>query len=122
VCTKPLDPNWKICPFGEAEVEGPPAPRRTRARRRESGSERTGGAWPRAAARVRLPPGRARPNLLPNPVKDPPRNGANAHPVKPDAFARSLMERSSRAPSAGPGPAGGAAAATRSVGELADRH
>jgi hypothetical protein len=41
VCTKPLDPNWKICPFCEAEVGGPPpAPRRTR-RRREPGTERT---------------------------------------------------------------------------------
>jgi hypothetical protein len=41
VCSKPLDPSWKICPFCEAEVGAPPpAPRRTR-RRRESGSERT---------------------------------------------------------------------------------
>jgi hypothetical protein len=41
VCSKPLDPNWKICPFCENEVgTPPPAPRRTR-RRRETSSERT---------------------------------------------------------------------------------
>src|SRR5882757_6895134 len=41
VCSKPLDPSWKICPFCENEVGAPPpAPRRTR-RRRETGSERT---------------------------------------------------------------------------------
>ncbi|HEY2159901.1 MAG TPA: zinc ribbon domain-containing protein [Solirubrobacteraceae bacterium] len=41
VCAKPLDPNWKVCPFCENEVgTPPPAPRRTR-RRRETSSERT---------------------------------------------------------------------------------
>jgi Double zinc ribbon len=51
VCGKPLDPNWRICPFCEAEVgSAAPAPRRTRRRRdgltdrpvagRESASER----------------------------------------------------------------------------------
>ncbi|HET9721310.1 MAG TPA: zinc ribbon domain-containing protein [Solirubrobacteraceae bacterium] len=37
-CGKPLDPQWKICPFCEAEVGGSPLPRRTR-RRRETGTE-----------------------------------------------------------------------------------
>jgi hypothetical protein len=32
-CGKPLDPNWKICPFCEAEVLGAPVPRRARRRR-----------------------------------------------------------------------------------------
>src|SRR6267154_5908519 len=41
VCSKPLDPSWKICPFCENEVGAPPpAPRRTR-RRRVSSGERT---------------------------------------------------------------------------------
>src|SRR5579864_8051448 len=40
VCGKPLDPNWRICPFCEAEVGGAaPAPRRAR-RRREASMER----------------------------------------------------------------------------------
>jgi Double zinc ribbon len=34
VCSKPLDPRWKICPYCEAEVgQAPPEPRRTRPRR-----------------------------------------------------------------------------------------
>jgi hypothetical protein len=34
VCGKPLDPNWRICPFCEAEVSAAaPAPRRARRRR-----------------------------------------------------------------------------------------
>jgi hypothetical protein len=37
-CGRPLDPQWKICPFCEAEVGASPVPRRTR-RRREGGSE-----------------------------------------------------------------------------------
>ena len=33
-CAKPLDPNWKICPYCEAEIPGvTPAPRRSRRRR-----------------------------------------------------------------------------------------
>jgi hypothetical protein len=41
VCAKPLDPNWKICPFCEAEVGAPPPPtRRTRRRRETTSSER----------------------------------------------------------------------------------
>src|SRR3989440_9801537 len=41
VCSKPLDPSWKLCPFCEAEVgTPPPTPRRTR-RRRETSAERT---------------------------------------------------------------------------------
>src|SRR5881398_370918 len=39
VCSKPLDPSWRICPFCEAEVGAvPTAPRRPR-RRREGTSE-----------------------------------------------------------------------------------
>ncbi|HWF53324.1 MAG TPA: zinc ribbon domain-containing protein [Solirubrobacteraceae bacterium] len=38
-CGKPLDPNWKICPFCEAEIgDAAPAPRRAR-RRRETPAE-----------------------------------------------------------------------------------
>ena len=47
VCGKPLDPNWRICPFCEAEVgSAPPAPRRTR-RRRDGRTERpVAGGYP----------------------------------------------------------------------------
>jgi hypothetical protein len=32
-CSRPLDPEWKICPYCEAEVPGKtPAPRRRRRR------------------------------------------------------------------------------------------
>ena len=37
-CGKPLDPQWKICPFCEAEVGSSPMPRRAR-RRREAGAD-----------------------------------------------------------------------------------
>ena len=38
-CGKPLDPDWKLCPYCEAEIPGvTPAPRRSR-RRRSSTSE-----------------------------------------------------------------------------------
>jgi RNA polymerase subunit RPABC4/transcription elongation factor Spt4 len=39
-CGRPLDPQWKICPFCEAEIHqaAAPVPRRTR-RRRESAAE-----------------------------------------------------------------------------------
>jgi hypothetical protein len=48
VCSKPLDPRWKICPYCEAEVgQAPPEPRRTRPRRTAaasaSGSQRQSG-------------------------------------------------------------------------------
>jgi hypothetical protein len=46
VCSKPLDPRWKICPYCEAEVgQAAPEPRRTRPRRTAaaSGSQRQGG-------------------------------------------------------------------------------
>jgi len=40
VCSRPLDPAWKICPFCEADIgTTAPAPRRAR-RRRESSLER----------------------------------------------------------------------------------
>jgi hypothetical protein len=36
-CGRPLDPNWKICPFCEAEINvAAPATRRTRRRREEA--------------------------------------------------------------------------------------
>ncbi len=35
-CGKPLDPEWKLCPYCEAEIPGvTPAPRRSRRRRSE---------------------------------------------------------------------------------------
>jgi double zinc ribbon protein len=34
VCSRPLDPRWKLCPYCESEIgQAPPEPRRTRARR-----------------------------------------------------------------------------------------
>ncbi|HWK16445.1 MAG TPA: zinc ribbon domain-containing protein [Solirubrobacteraceae bacterium] len=45
-CGKPLDPQWKICPFCESEIGTPaPAPRRAR-RRRESTAAPAGGEQP----------------------------------------------------------------------------
>ena len=44
-CGKPLDPQWKICPFCEAEVGSSPMPRRTR-RRREAGTDAPAGSRP----------------------------------------------------------------------------
>lgn len=35
-CGKPLDPEWQICPYCEAEVPGALAPRRRRRRREEA--------------------------------------------------------------------------------------
>jgi RNA polymerase subunit RPABC4/transcription elongation factor Spt4 len=37
-CGRPLDPNWRVCPFCEAEV-GSPAPTPRRARRRQTAPE-----------------------------------------------------------------------------------
>ena len=60
VCSKPLDPSWKICPFCEAEVGAPPPPqRRPRRRRRHPPS-----APSREPASVRLP---ASPRAAPRP-------------------------------------------------------
>ncbi len=41
-CGKPLDPDWRICPYCEAEIPGvtPRAPRRRRRRRVELGGDR----------------------------------------------------------------------------------
>jgi hypothetical protein len=49
VCGKPLDPNWRICPFCEAEVgTAPPTARRAR-RRRDGLIERpVAGGYPEA--------------------------------------------------------------------------
>jgi RNA polymerase subunit RPABC4/transcription elongation factor Spt4 len=45
-CGRPLDPQWKICPFCESEIGAPaPAPRRAR-RRRESTAAPAGGEQP----------------------------------------------------------------------------
>jgi hypothetical protein len=55
VCSKPLDPNWKICPFCEAEVGAPPpAARRTR-RRRETSAERTVAGLAEGSGSARAP-------------------------------------------------------------------
>jgi Double zinc ribbon len=71
VCGKPLDPNWRICPFCEAEVgSAAPAPRRTRRRRdgltdrpvagREAASERPVPAATGRAESTSSPPPRER--------------------------------------------------------------
>lgn len=36
VCAKPLDPDWKICPYCEAEIPGVTPPRRRRRRTQEA--------------------------------------------------------------------------------------
>ncbi len=41
VCGKPLDPQWPICPYCEAEVPGAIPPRRTRRRRPAAAAEET---------------------------------------------------------------------------------
>jgi hypothetical protein len=47
VCAKPLDPNWRICPYCEAEVGGAaPAPRRARRRREGTGERPVAGGYP----------------------------------------------------------------------------
>jgi hypothetical protein len=40
-CGKPLDPNWKVCPYCEAEVGAPPTTTRRTRRRRESPADTT---------------------------------------------------------------------------------
>jgi Double zinc ribbon len=79
VCSKPLDPNWRICPFCEAEVgSAAPAPRRTR-RRRDGTAERP-------AASAYPEPGRS--------VSDGRASGA----PRPVAGATRRTERGSTAP------------------------
>ncbi len=87
VCGKPLDPNWRICPFCEAEVgSAAPAPRRARRRRdglvdrpvaadvptpRPTASEASG-RWPAPPAAAR-PRSRLRgPNVTGRPRPEPP--------------------------------------------------
>ncbi len=46
-CGKPLDPQWKICPFCESEIGvAAPAPRRARRRRESAASAPAGGEQP----------------------------------------------------------------------------
>jgi len=46
-CGKPLDPQWKICPFCESEIGArAPAPRRARHRRESTASAPAGGEQP----------------------------------------------------------------------------
>jgi hypothetical protein len=46
-CGKPLDPQWKICPFCESEIGAPAAaPRRARRRRESTASAPAGGERP----------------------------------------------------------------------------
>jgi hypothetical protein len=62
VCTRPLDPRWKICPYCEAEVgQAAPEPRRTRPRRTAaaSGSSRQGTQRQTAARAPRKTEGNA---------------------------------------------------------------
>jgi hypothetical protein len=74
VCGKPLDPNWRICPFCESEVgTSAPAPRRARRRRdgivdrpvagAYSDSERAGVERPVAGATGRSEAGSTAPPL-----------------------------------------------------------
>lgn len=57
VCTKPLDPRWKICPYCEAEVgQAPAEPRRTRPRRAAAAGQARKSAPRSAAPRAARPP------------------------------------------------------------------
>jgi hypothetical protein len=63
VCSRPLDPRWKLCPYCEAEVgQAPPEARRTRPRRTAAaaGSQRQGAqrqsGQRQSAARAARPP------------------------------------------------------------------
>src|SRR5436853_33433 len=58
-CGKPLDPNWKICPFCESEVGSmAPAPRRARRRR-----ETPPATAPTAASSSAEPPSAGQPQI-----------------------------------------------------------
>jgi Double zinc ribbon len=53
VCSRPLDPRWKICPYCESEVgQAAPEPRRTRARRTAAASSGRQGSQRSASARA----------------------------------------------------------------------
>ncbi len=57
VCSKPLDPRWKICPYCEAEVgQAPAEPRRTRPRRAAAAGQARQSAPRSAAPRAARPP------------------------------------------------------------------
>jgi len=60
-CGRPLDPNWKICPFCESEVGAmAPTPRRAR-RRRETASERPATVAAERQAAAEQPPAAGQP-------------------------------------------------------------
>jgi len=62
VCAKPLDPNWRICPYCEAEVGGAaPTPRRARRRREGTGERPAAGSYPEGERAVTERPVAERP-------------------------------------------------------------
>jgi hypothetical protein len=61
VCSKPLDPRWKICPYCEAEVGQIPAEARRQRTRRAAAAAPARQAQPRAAAPRPAAPRAARP-------------------------------------------------------------
>jgi Double zinc ribbon len=53
VCSRPLDPRWKICPYCESEIgQAAPEPRRTRPRRTAAASSGRQGSQRAASART----------------------------------------------------------------------
>jgi hypothetical protein len=53
VCTRPLDPRWKLCPYCESEVgQAAPEPRRTRTRRTAAANSGRQGSQRQAAPRT----------------------------------------------------------------------
>ena len=77
---KPLDPDWRICPYCEAEIPGvTPAPRRRRRRRSED-----------ASASPTRPRRSSAPEQLAHTPKEITQMDRTLILVKPDAFARGL--------------------------------
>jgi hypothetical protein len=54
VCSRPLDPRWKLCPYCESEIgQAPPEPRRTRTRRTAAAAAGSGRQGSQRAASAR---------------------------------------------------------------------
>jgi len=87
-CGKPLDPRWKVCPYGEAEVGGPvqqQQPRRERRPRRERPAAATGES-PTQVAGAEPPPRRTS-------KQRPPREDGQRREAAPQRKSRPAAER-----------------------------